>query len=99
MADEISLRYTRQVEVLWRVAPDRVLVRRPWPQEGQDEAADLLGMAALVWIALDEPGSVAEILERLDEAGDDSDPGHDPNVVSDTVDQLLATAWIEPARS
>ena len=99
MADEVSPRYTRQVQVLWRVAPDRVLVRRPWPKEGQDEAADLLGMAALVWIALDEPGSVAEILERLDEARDDSDPGHDPNVVRDTVDQLLATAWIEPAPS
>ena len=98
MADAATV-YARQVEALWRLAPDRVLVRRPWPKDGQDDAADLLGMAALVWIALDEPGSVAEIERRLLEARRRDEPELDLDLLGDTVQQLVAAGWVEPARS
>jgi hypothetical protein len=55
MPDDI---YTRAGDALWRTAPDRVLVR----QIGH-EGVDLLGAAAMVWIALDTPRPMAE-LER-----------------------------------
>jgi len=94
---DAAVRYVRQVEVVWRLAPDRVLVRRPWPKDGQDEAADLLGLAALIWIALDEPGTVTDLVERLADAGDATE-GVVSADVTDTLDQLLATGWVELAQ-
>lgn len=82
--------YARQVEVVWRLAPDRVLVRRVWPKDGEDEAADLLGAAALVWIALDEPGTRADVVERLA----DADQQLPDDLLDETLEQLLATGWI-----
>ena len=81
--------------MLWRLGPDRVLVRRPWPTEGQDDAADLLGLAAMIWLVLDEPGTLGEIELRLVEAGDADDPSLAHGDLVDTLDQLLATGWVE----
>lgn len=88
MAEE--QRYWRLIETVWRLAPDRVLVRRVWPKEGEDEAADLLGVAALIWVALDEPATVAELDDRLT----DADQVIPPDDVRQTLDSLLATGWI-----
>ena len=81
--------------MLWRLGPDRVLVRHPWPKQGRDEAADLLGLAAMIWLVLDEPGTIVEIEHRLadERNADDPAPSHDD--LADTVDQLVTTGWVE----
>jgi hypothetical protein len=93
----VSAQYTRHRQVLWRLGPDRVLVRHPWPAEGREQAADLLGLAAMIWIALDEPATLDEIEQRLAEARDPGDPA--PALarddISDTLDHLVATGWVE----
>jgi hypothetical protein len=43
--------------LVWRVASDRVVVRRV----GSSHAIELLGPTALVWAALDEPQTVAAL--------------------------------------
>ena len=88
------VRYARDQQVLWRLGPDRVLVRQPWLTEGHEQSADLLGLAAMIWLVLDEPGTLDEIERRLAEArdADDPSPAHDDLV--GTLDQLLETAWI-----
>lgn len=64
MSDAGEPVYSRASDVVWRLGPDRVLVRRVGAI-GHDAAADLLGDAALVWIALDEPGTTSAIIERI----------------------------------
>lgn len=87
-------RFARQVEVVWRLAPDRVLVRRPWPEPDQDEAADLLGVAALIWVALDEPGTADDVIDRIGEALDETPPADD---VAATLTSLLESGWVVEA--
>jgi hypothetical protein len=48
--------------LVWRVASDRVVVRRV----GSSHAIELLGPTALVWAALDEPQTVAALASELD---------------------------------
>jgi hypothetical protein len=60
--------YARATDVVWRAAPDRVIVQRVDPAL-PEPAADLLGAAALVWTALDEPANTTELEERLIDAG------------------------------
>lgn len=60
--DTTESAYARVRRVLWRQGPDRVLVRR-----AGGEAFDLLGLAAMVWVALDAPSSLAELTEELAE--------------------------------
>jgi hypothetical protein len=48
--------------LVWRLANDRVVVRRV----GASDAVELFGAAALVWAALDEPRSVADLAGDLD---------------------------------
>ena len=67
-----GLTYRRADGVVWRVGPDRVLLHRIGvPPE--DATLELSGPVAFVWVALDEPGDVEEILERVSEATDDLD--------------------------
>ncbi len=59
----------RRPDVLWRLGPDRVLVRRI----GED-GLDLMGGAAMVWIALDRTQPIAALEAELHAAaGDDVD--------------------------
>ena len=85
-------RYIRQAEVVWRLGPDRVLVRRPWPKHDQEAAADLLGLTALVWIALDEQGTLAEIEQRVTDAELDEIPSTE--ALADALDQLRLAGWV-----
>lgn len=59
--------YARSPDVVWRLGPDRVLVRRVSAPDGQ--AQDLEGAAALIWISLDEPGTASDVIERIVVAG------------------------------
>ncbi len=59
--------FARAPGVVWRLGPDRVLVRRVNVPDGAPR--DLQGAAALVWISLDEPGTRSDIVERLVAAG------------------------------
>ena len=63
--------YSRAPDVVWRLGPDRVLVRRVGPDRRMQ---DLLGEAAFVWVALDEPGTRSEVAARLPESGTSSEP-------------------------
>ena len=90
--------FARRTDVLWRQAPDRVLVRLPRPGDGEDEATDLLGLAALAWLALDEPGSTAEVYERLTEE-DVLDESVSAEAVDDAIEQLVTKGWVRPAAS
>ncbi len=60
--DTTQAAYARARRVLWRQGPDRVLVRRVG-----GEAFDLLGAAAVLWVALDVPRSLAELTDELAE--------------------------------
>ena len=78
--------YARSPDVVWRLGPDRVLVRRVGGR-GEDAAAELLGAAALVWIAVDEPATRNEILIR--------GPGGRFRMDADlAIDQLMTSEWL-----
>lgn len=52
--------WRRADDVLWRIGPDRVLVRRV----GGD-GLDLIGTTALVWVALELPRAISELHVEL----------------------------------
>ena len=79
-------RYERAPGIVWRVGPDRVLVRKVG--QGADGALDLLGPAAVAWVALDEPATVDELAERLTEA---EVPGER---VDEAVQQLVESGLV-----
>jgi hypothetical protein len=64
--------YSRAPDVVWRLGPDRVLVRRVDVPDG--DPRDLQGVAALAWISLDEPGTLTQVAERIAGAGLDGQP-------------------------
>ena len=53
-------RYRRADDVLWRRASDRVLVRRV-----RGECLDVMGAAAVIWLALDRALSADELATAL----------------------------------
>ena len=100
-----TARFSRPENVVWRLAPDRVLVRRVGDLS-DDGCADLIGFAAAVWVGLDEPASLTELRARLADAGIDTDDGNDTADVHDThftndtnfveaVAALVERGWIE----
>ena len=64
--------YARVPGVVWRLGPDRVLVRRVDVPDGQPR--ELQGAAALVWISLDEPGTRTQVVDRIGAAGLEAQP-------------------------
>jgi hypothetical protein len=74
---------------LWRFAGDRVLTRRREPPAA-DVEADLAGVTALVWLALDRPQRQSDLAAALAEAG-----VADPDEVATTeCTQLVANRLI-----
>lgn len=55
--------YARAGDVVWRIGPDRVLVRKVG-----HEGLDLVGAAAMIWLALDEPRTLDAIDAELADA-------------------------------
>ncbi len=64
--------YSRAPGVVWRLGPDRVLVR--WVEVPDGRPRELQGPAALVWISLDEPGTQTQVVERIGGAGLETEP-------------------------
>jgi hypothetical protein len=69
---------------VWRAVRDRVLVRRV----GADDAAELMGLAALVWVAADVPSTMNDLVREL---------GSDAGSVSEAVSLLLSSEWLVEA--
>ena len=76
--------YARASDVLWRSAPDRMLVRRVG-----HEGLDLFGLAAMVWLALDTPRTITELEREIESLFDES--VH----VGETVEALVAVDLVE----
>ncbi len=90
--------FCRSDGVVWRLAPDRVLVRRLGDLSANG-CADLIGLAAAVWVGLDEPASIAELHSRLADAGFDVETARaDPDGITmkDALAALVERGWIEP---
>ncbi len=87
-----DVRFARARDVVWRVAYDRVIVRRPGARVGGpvEGAADLFGDAALIWTALDSPGDLGALRRRLREA--DIEPADID--LADTIGLMVATGWL-----
>ena len=90
--------YSRSPGVVWRLGPDRVLVRRVGGQ-GEDAAAELMDAAALVWVALDQPATVQRVAARIEEV----EPAgvasvNDPTRLRTGLGALLEGQWIRPKR-
>ena len=60
--------YARAPHVLWRLAPDRVIVRHVG-ERTPDAAAELTGSAAVLWLALQTPRSADQLCAELQAAG------------------------------
>lgn len=58
--DDTAAKWEREPNVVWRLGPDRVLVRRV----GGD-GLDLVGSAAMVWVALDGPRTRADLVDEI----------------------------------
>lgn len=76
----------RAQDLLWRVAPDCILVRRL--DDPGDAILELVGGAALVWLALDEPRTVAELAAGFDVEADN---------VRQALDALAAQGLVREA--
>ena len=81
--------YARVADTVWRLAADRVIVRHA-SIDADDTGVDVTGLAALVWVALDEPASVDELAVRL-AAEEFSVLNTD---VSSVVGQLGDAGWV-----
>jgi hypothetical protein len=79
--------YSRSPGVVWRLGPDRVLVRRVDIGGGSDGTAELVGDAALAWIVLDEPGTHNEITDRLL-------PAQASQIGTGWIEHLLILGWL-----
>lgn len=53
--------YVRRDDVVWRLGPDRVIVRRVTPIPGTEDCVDLFGSAALAWVAAERPIDATQI--------------------------------------
>jgi hypothetical protein len=78
--------HQRATDVVWRLAADRVIVRRVGTADGA--MTELHGGAALVWVALDEPGTTADVVRRIAREL----PDVDRTTLEATVAEALASA-------
>ena len=62
------VRYVRARRVLWRLAADEVVMRRVGEPAERAEA-QMKGVAAAVWLVLDEPRSLLELEAELGAIG------------------------------
>jgi hypothetical protein len=79
-------RWGRSADVLWRLGPDRVLVRRVG-----DGGLDLLGVASMVWITLESPHTLDEVTRELR----DVEPSIDEVSVDAALTELTRLGIVE----
>ena len=80
--------YARAANVVWRLGPDRVMVRLVGG--GDEGASDLFGSAAIAWVALDEPATPEELAGRVADADTVLDPGE----LTEAVESLVAAGLV-----
>ena len=83
--ESVRVPYRRAPDLVWRLTTDRVLVRRVGDRT-EHAAGELLGGAALVWVAAEEWCTIDEIA---------SDTELPVDVAQEAADLLLAANWIE----
>lgn len=88
--DVTPRRYRRSQRVLWRVVPGMVLTQRIDDDRGSG-AAELTGLAAQVWVVLDEPADAVDIREALGLDGDTADRP----LLEEALEQLLQAGLID----
>ena len=76
--------FARCRDVLWRMGGDRVVVRRLCA-----DGLDLIGAAAMLWAALDQPRSLQDLCAELDEFA------VTPDVVATTLNDLISQGLVE----
>lgn len=81
--------FCRTRGVVWRLAPDRVLVRRIG-DHSEEAAADLTGIAAQIWLMFESVSSIDQLATELDAAGQ----GVDRSELARCVAQLTSLNWI-----
>lgn len=79
----------RAREVVWRQAHDRVLLRRVGDHSDRAQA-DLHGLAALAWVAMDEPMTSEQFIAVL--AG--ADLVFDPDEIAAALWLLIDEQWM-----
>jgi hypothetical protein len=78
--------YSRAPDVVWRLGPDRVLVRRIGAT-GEGAAAEMHGVAAHVWLLLDTPTGESALRTVI------------PDSAVDAVDQPVTACWVVSNRA
>ena len=87
MSGQPPTRYVRADDLVWRLARDRVLVRRVG--DHSDAAAiDLLGAAAVVWVAAEEPLTSDELAAETELS---------PATIADSIELLVGGRWMAEA--
>jgi hypothetical protein len=84
MSGQPQTRYVRADDLVWRLARDRVLVRHVG-DHGETAAVDLLGAAAVVWVA-------AEVPLTPDELSVDTELATE--TLNEAIDLLVTGGWL-----
>ena len=87
MSGPTPTRYVRADDLVWRLARDRVLVRRVG-DHGDTAAIDLLGAAAVVWVAAEQPLTPDELAVETELTTD---------TVAESIALLTAGRWLAEA--
>ena len=79
--------------MVWRLATDRVIVRRVGTAD--DTMTELHGAAALVWVALDEPGTTADVVLRIEHEMPEVDRPTLEATVADALAQAVQVGLVQ----
>lgn len=80
---------SRAPGVVWRLGPDRVLVRRIGDRSSTGHA-DLHGLGAMLWIAADEPRRDDDLVDELVREAE----GADGTTVEAALAMLVSSGWL-----
>lgn len=87
------MRFARAPRAVWRTVPEMLVVT-----VGSAAPLRVSGSAPLVWQVLESPGTLDEIVERLQHEVD-APPEHLEQDVSRLLDELVAHGSVTPQRS
>ena len=87
MSGQPPTRYVRAADLVWRLARDRVLVRRVG-DHSDSAAIDLLGAAAVVWVAAEDPLTADELAAETELGAD---------TIAESIELLVDGRWLVSA--